>query len=130
MEAENEKKILVVEDDPFISDIYVMELENQGYKVSVVNDGEEATDILRNNYFEVILLDIIMPKKDGMTVLSEIKANPSLTKIPVLILSNLGRKETMKKALDLGAEDYIIKTQFTPQEVVKKVKSIIENKNS
>jgi DNA-binding response OmpR family regulator len=116
-------KILIVEDDPFISDIYVVELESKGYEVEVVSDGEKAIKEIEKKENDLILLDILMPIKDGFSVLGEIKSNPSL-KIPVIVLSNLGRKDHIKKAIDMGAADYIIKTQFTPQEVVKKIEEV------
>jgi DNA-binding response OmpR family regulator len=120
-------KILIVEDDPFISDIYSVELENKGYEVVLAVDGEEAMQKINSGAFSLVLLDILMPKKDGFSVLNEIKANPNL-KTPVIVLSNLGRKEDISKALDMGASDYIIKTQYTPQEVVDKIESVLGKK--
>ena len=122
---ENKVKVLIVEDDPFISDIYVVELESKGFKVDLAVDGEDAMKKLTKDHYSLVVLDLLMPKKDGFQVLSEIKANPNL-KTPVLILSNLGRKEHISKAMDMGAADYLIKTQFTPQEVVKKIEEIID----
>lgn len=121
------EKVLIVEDDPFISDIYMVELENQGYAVELAFDGEEAVKKISQNPFDVMLLDILMPRKDGFAVLKEIKNNPNF-ETAVIVLSNLGKQEQIERALDLGANDYIVKTQFTPQEVIGKIKEISKNK--
>jgi len=124
-DQEKKIKVLIIEDDPFISDIYVVEMENQGFDVELAIDGEDAIKKLNENHYSIALLDLLMPKKDGFAVLTEINSNPNL-KVPVIVLSNLGRKEHISKALDMGASDYIIKTQFTPQEVVDKVKAVLK----
>ncbi|MEA3273192.1 MAG: response regulator transcription factor [Patescibacteria group bacterium] len=122
------KKVLIVEDDPFISDIYMVELENQGYEVDLAPDGDKAMEKLNQNSFDLMLLDILMPQKDGFAVLKELKDNPNF-KMAVIVLSNLGKKEHIEKAIELGANDYIIKTQFTPQEVISKIEEIFLKKN-
>ncbi|MBD3300541.1 MAG: response regulator [Candidatus Moranbacteria bacterium] len=127
-EKKSKMKVLIVEDDPFISDIYVVELESRGYKVELAVDGEDAMSKINKGHYALVVLDLLMPKKDGFQVLTEIKNNPNL-KMPVIVLSNLGRKEHISKAMDMGAADYLIKTQFTPQEVVEKIDQVIqENK--
>ena len=120
------KKILIVEDDPFISDIYVVELESNGFDVEVATNGEEALEMIENQKFDMMLLDIIMPHKDGFAVLNEVRSN-ARHKMAIIILSNLAGKEHIKKALNLGADDYIIKTQFTPKEVLEKIKEIFKD---
>ena len=122
------KKVLIVEDDPFISDIYMVELENQGYEVELAPNGEKAMEKLNQDSFDLMLLDILMPQKDGFAVLKELKDNPNF-KMAVIVLSNLGKKEHIEKAIELGANDYIIKTQFTPQEVIGKIKEIFLEQN-
>ena len=122
------KKVLIVEDDPFISDIYMVELENQGYEVELAPNGEKAMEKLNKDSFDLMLLDILMPQKDGFAVLKELKDNPNF-KMAVIVLSNLGKKEHIEKAIELGANDYIIKTQFTPQEVLGKIKEIFLEQN-
>ena len=122
------KKVLIVEDDPFISDIYMVELENQGYEVELAPNGEKAMEKLNQDSFDLMLLDILMPQKDGFAVLKELKDNPNF-KMAVIVLSNLGKKEHIEKAIELGANDYIIKTQFTPQEVLGKIKEIFLEQN-
>jgi DNA-binding response OmpR family regulator len=121
------KKILIVEDDPFISDIYSTSLTGQGFETELAFNGEEALEKLRKQKFDLMILDVLMPKKDGFAVLKEIRLNPSL-KVPVLMLSNLNGEECVKMGMELGAEDFVVKTHFTPQEVVQKIKEIIETK--
>ncbi len=83
---------------------------------------------LNQDSFDLMLLDILMPQKDGFAVLKELKDNPNF-KMAVIVLSNLGKKEHIEKAIELGANDYIIKTQFTPQEVIGKIKEIFLEQN-
>jgi DNA-binding response OmpR family regulator len=128
MIAKKFKKVLIVEDDPFISDIYMVELGNQGYEVELAPNGEKAMEKLNQDSFDLMLLDILMPQKDGFAVLKELKDNPNF-KMAVIVLSNLGKKEHIEKAIELGANDYIIKTQFTPQEVIGKIKEIFLEQN-
>jgi len=117
-------KILLAEDDAFLSDMYVTKFSKLGYKIDVAYDGEEAIKKINKSLPDVLLLDIRMPLKDGFEVLTEIKDNEKTKNIPVILLTNLGQKEDVEKGLKLGAVDYLIKAQFTPQEVVEKVKKI------
>ncbi|MBU2025488.1 MAG: response regulator [Patescibacteria group bacterium] len=125
MNEKKAKKIIIVEDDPFIADIYLVELENNGYDVEITKDGQEALEKIKNQKFDLMLLDILMPQKDGFAVLNEIKANPNLD-LEVIVLTNLAGDDYIKKAMDLGAKDYIVKTQFTPKEVLRKIKEILK----
>jgi len=118
-------KILIVEDDPFIADIYLMELENKGYSAEIAGDGEDAMKRIKSHPYDLILLDIMLPKKDGFSVLSELRSNSTI-KTPVVILSNLGQQADIKKAMSLGADDYIIKTHFTPREVLEKIEQLLK----
>ncbi|MFH1182649.1 MAG: response regulator [Candidatus Moraniibacteriota bacterium] len=120
------KKVLIVEDDPFIADVYVLKLESEGYDVETAEDGIVGLNKLKKKKYDIILLDILMPNLDGFKVLEQIKMNPEVSKIPVVILTNLSQKKDIQKGLDLGATDYIIKTKFTPTEVVKTINKVLE----
>lgn len=120
------KKVLIVEDDPFITDVYVLKLESEGYDVETAEDGIIGLGKLKKKKYDIILLDILMPNLDGFKVLEQIKMNPVVSKIPVVILTNLSQKKDIQKGLDLGATDYIIKTKFTPTEVVKTINKVLE----
>jgi len=119
------KKVLIIEDDPFIADVYVLKLESEGYDVETAEDGLQGLEVLHKEKFDIILLDILMPNLDGFKVLERIKMVPELSKIPVIILTNLSQKKDIKKGIDLGASDYIIKTKFTPTEVVKTIEKVL-----
>jgi len=121
----NNKKVLIIEDDPFIADVYVLKLESEGYDVEAAEDGLKGLEMLKKKKYDIILLDILMPNLDGFKVLERIKLLPDLNKVPVVILTNLSQKKDIKKGLELGAVDYIIKTKFTPTEVVKTINKVL-----
>jgi len=125
MENKN-KRVLIVEDDPFIADVYVLKLESEGYTVETAEDGVKGLEALKKKKFDVVLLDILMPNLDGFKVLEQIKKNPSVSRTPVIILTNLSQKQDIQKGIELGASDYIIKTKFTPTEVVKTIAKVLE----
>jgi|SRR5579864_1116935 len=117
-------KILLVEDEPFLSGMYQTKLKIEGYDVVTARDGEEALQKLAEEKFNIVLLDIMMPLLNGFETLETIRksSNKALAKTPVIILTNLGQKSDIEKGLLLGANDYIVKANFTPAEVVDKIK--------
>jgi len=119
-------KILLIEDDKFLSDIYVTKFAKLGYKIDTAYDGEEGIKKIKKEKPDIVLLDIRLPIKDGFGVLKEAKADEKIKDIPIILLTNLGQKEDIEKGLKLGAVDYLIKAQFTPQEVVDRIKKITE----
>lgn len=122
----SKKILLLVEDDFFLRSLMTKKLTLEGYEVIEAENGRIALNELEKNNIDLILLDLIMPEVDGFEVLETISKNPELTKIPVIVLSNLGQKEKIDKAKSLGAKDYIIKAHFTPGEVVEKIKKQLE----
>jgi DNA-binding response OmpR family regulator len=124
------KKILLVEDDPFLIDIYQKKLKDSGFKVEVAKDGEKALEVLKEKNFDLMLLDIVLPKIDGWKILEEIremkKEKKDLEKMKIVIWSNLGEKEDIKKGLSLGATSYLIKANFTPSEVVREIEKLLK----
>ncbi len=123
------KKILIVEDDSFVMDIYHTKLSQEGYEIIEAHNGVEAMEKLKEIKPDMILLDIVMPYMDGMEVLKKVKADEKLKSIPVILLTNLSQKEEITEGLGLGANDYLIKSHFTPSEVLEKIK-IYFNKNN
>ena len=117
-------KVLLVEDDSFLRDICRKKLIKEGFNVEVAVDGEEALKKVENFMPEIVLLDIILPAMDGFEVLKKIRSHKSrlIKNVPVIILTNLGQEEDNRKALALGANDYLVKAHFTMEEIVKKVK--------
>lgn len=116
------KKILLVEDEEIMIGLLQRKLTQEGYEVSVARDGEEGLRVMREVNPALILLDIIMPKKGGFEVMEEMAKDKELKKIPVIIISNSGQPVELDKAQNLGAKDWLIKTEFDPQEVIDKVK--------
>ncbi|OGD85779.1 hypothetical protein A2Z23_02725 [Candidatus Curtissbacteria bacterium RBG_16_39_7] len=117
--------ILFVEDDKNIFETYQLELLWQGYKITHASDGVEALEKLKNFKPDLILLDLSLPKKDGLEVLSEIKGNEKTKSIPVIILTNFATDQNIHKAFELGAVSFVAKYSFTPAETAAKVKAIL-----
>lgn len=116
------KKVLIVEDDEHISKVYEIKLSKEGIDVSVARDGDEAmAKVLEKP--DIIILDLMIPKKDGFSVLEDIKKNPDLANIPIIVLSNLGQQKDQERAMALGANEYLIKVDYPIQDVIEKVKS-------
>lgn len=122
-------KILLVEDDTILVEMYQAKFELEGHQVSVATNGEECLEILKDFQPELILLDILMPKLNGFHVLKEIKKQPDLRQIPVILLTNLGQAEVdmnQELAKALGVNDYLIKSHHTPDEVVTKAVKVLK----
>ena len=115
-------KILIVEDEKDISWIWKEELKIKNHSIKIAEDGEEALSLAKSFMPDVILLDLILPKKNGLTVLAELKADPILKKTIVIVSSNLNDDENIKKAIALGAVDYFVKAQHSIYEIIEKVK--------
>ncbi len=115
-------KILLAEDDKFISKAYQDGLGRAGFKVIAAYDGNEALKKAREEKPDIVLLDLIMPEKNGFETLEEIKADNDLKNIPIIILSNLGQDSDIQRGRDLGANDYLIKSNFSIKEVIEKIK--------
>ena len=116
------KKILLVEDEEIMINLLQRKLTKEGYEVSVARDGEEGLKLMREVKPALILLDIVMPKMGGFEVMEEMAKEPELKKIPVIVISNSGQPVELDRAQKLGAKDWLIKTEFDPQEVIEKVK--------
>lgn len=118
-------KILVAEDDKLISGSLCDALKAEGYEPTPVYDGEETVARAKEGNFDLLLLDIMMPKLDGIGVLWELKANKSTEKLPVIVLTNIGDVETISKIVETGATDYLLKSDQSIDEVVKKVREVL-----
>ncbi len=123
--AEEQKTILVIEDDQFLRELISQKLSKEGFKISEAMDGEEGVKKIQQEKPNLILLDLILPGLDGFEVLSQAKQDPALSEIPVIILSNLGQKEDIERGLKMGAVDYLIKAHFTPGEIIEKIKQAL-----
>ncbi|OGY68150.1 MAG: hypothetical protein A3I24_00745 [Candidatus Harrisonbacteria bacterium RIFCSPLOWO2_02_FULL_41_13b] len=119
-------KILLVEDDAILAKVLYGKLSEAGFEVNQAFDGEVGLAMAKSGKWDLILLDLILPKKDGFEVLAELKNDLSARSMPVIILTMLGADEDIKKGLRLGADDYIIKAQHTIREIVEKIKNFLE----
>ena len=113
------KKIILIEDEEILANMYRLKFTKAGYEIIVASDGEEGLALAKKEKPDLILLDIIMPKKDGFLVLEELKSNASLKSIPVYMLTNLGQEEDVARGKELGAIGYCIKADTTPGELVE-----------
>jgi DNA-binding response OmpR family regulator len=117
-------KVLVVEDDKFLQKMLLMKFGSEGYKVTGASDGEEALKQAFAETPDLVLLDLILPKVNGFEVLTELKAEPKTREVPVIVLSNLGQEEDMRRVKNLGAVDFLVKSNMSIHDVVGRVKDI------
>ncbi len=120
-----EIKVLLAEDDRFISLAYKDGLSRAGFKVFHALDGKNALELAKKELPDIIMLDIIMPEMNGFEALEALKKDKSTKKIPVVVLSNLGQESDIKKAQELGATDYLVKSNFSLSEVIEKINKIL-----
>lgn len=120
--------VLLVEDDPFLSSILQLKLDKENFKTIRAADGEEALNLLIEQGIrpDVILLDLILPKKNGFEVLETIRQDPTLEKLPVIIISNLGQPSDIDRGKALGVIDYFVKAKLSVDELVNKIKEEIK----
>lgn len=123
-------RILLVEDDQFFEKFYAHKLQEQGFEVDMAIDGADGMQKMAQNKPDLVLLDIIMPNKDGFEVLKEKGANPALKDIPVLVFSTLGQEQDVQKAKELGATDYVNKSFFDFEKLLVKIKSLLPKTNT
>ncbi len=121
----NPRTILLIEDDTFLSGMYETKLKLEGFNVLVANDGAKGLEYATTKKPDIILLDIILPKMDGFTVLKHLGENTGAKNIPVILMTNLGQKEDVEKGMSLGARDYLVKAHFMPSEVVTKIRQYL-----
>lgn len=115
-------QILLVEDDPFIQDIYQTALEQADFEVKIAEEGDQALRSMEQEKPDLILLDIVLPGMNGWDVLNEIKSDSDLKDVKVFVLSNLNQKDEVDKGKNLGADRYLIKAHYTPSQVVEEIK--------
>jgi len=121
------KTIIFIEDEPTLQKTVGRFLENEGYEIKSALDGETGLAMVKKIKPDLVLLDLILPKKDGFEVLKEIKADETTKDIPVIVLTNLEKTDDIEKTLSLGATTYLVKANYELEEVVKKIKEIINN---
>ena len=124
----SQKKVLITEDEEVLLRMYSLKFTNQGFKVVQADNGAKGLELAKKELPDIILMDIIMPQLDGFEVLKELKKDQKTKNIPVIMLSNLGQEEDIKRGQELGAADYLVKANMTPMQVVDKVKEVLGKK--
>jgi len=119
----HQQKIVLVEDDEILAKVMRAELAGAGFDVEQAGDGEAGLNLVQSWQPDLVLLDLVLPKKHGFEVLEELKQSPGTSRIPVIVLTMLETDEDIKKGLKLGASDYIVKSQHAVGEIIEKVKS-------
>lgn len=121
----NHKKILIIEDDKFISEIYVSQFEKEGYSLVKAENGEDGLRMIESENLDLIILDILLPKMNGFEILEELNKNGTIAEKKIIVLSNLGQEKEIERAKELGAIDYLTKANFSFKEVLEKVEKYI-----
>lgn len=119
------KKILLVEDEDFIRELYVRQLTKAGFEVRTAVDGASGLEILKNETFDLLLLDIMLPGMNGLQLLREFKTQNPQSPMITILLTNLGQEAVIKEGFELGAQAYLIKASYTPDQVVQEVKNAL-----
>ncbi|MEK7494209.1 MAG: response regulator [Patescibacteria group bacterium] len=120
-------KILIVEDDIMLNKIYQTKLSLLGYQVLAAYDGEEGLAMMRAHQPHLVLLDLMLPKKNGFEILEAAKQDMTISRIPVIILSNLGQEADLQRSMELGAADFLVKSNVKLETVVDKIGIILQN---
>lgn len=123
-----DKKILIVEDDFPMAHVLKLKLTGLGFQVDHAPNGEQAMEYIGKNPYDIILLDLRLPKKSGFEIIQEIRANPQWKDLKIFVLSNLGQKEDLDKALELGADSYLIKADTSIHSLLEKITALIAKK--
>lgn len=124
------RTILIVEDEEFIRQLYALVFARSDFSVTEAADGQEAIDKAMANRFDMILLDIMLPKLNGLEVLKKVRgSNPPTKETPVYLITNLGQDDIIKQAFQLGADGYLLKAQVNPSDIVREVNKYFEKKS-
>jgi DNA-binding response OmpR family regulator len=120
------KKILLVEDEKILVDMYRKKLSEAGFKVISVFESEKALVLTKKEKPDLVLLDILLPRENGIFFLEQLRKDPKIASVLVVAFSNYDDPETKKQAFKLGVKDYLIKTNYTPKEIVEKIKTYLK----
>jgi len=119
------KKILLIEDEDFVRELYTRQLTKTGFQVKTAVDGQSGLDLLNKEQFDLLLLDIMLPGMNGLQLLREFKTKNPNSKMITILLTNLGQEAVIKEGFELGAQAYLIKASYTPDQVVNEVKNAL-----
>lgn len=119
---ETRAKILLIEDEEMLANMYEVKFQNEGFDITKALDGASGLELAKTIKLDLVLLDVIMPKMDGFSVLKSIREDASIKDLPVILLTNLGQDEDVQKGKELGVVGYLVKANVTPAEVVEAAK--------
>lgn len=120
------KKILIIEDDAFLQGLEANKLRKEGYEVITASTGEEGIEKINEDGINFILLDLVLPSYDGFDILKKIRETEKIKDLPVIVFSNLSEDKDIKKANDLGATDFMVKSNFTLDELIERIASVLK----
>lgn len=118
------KRILLIDDDLTLAEMYTERLKSEGYEVAIAHDGEVGLKAIQTKKPDLVLLDVMMPKMNGLDVLKQVKADPELAKIKIILLTALVQEPGQMNEISQSADAYVVKSEATPGELVKKIKSL------
>jgi DNA-binding response OmpR family regulator len=128
MPPQDSKKILLVEDEELIRELYTRQLTKAGFTVNAVGTGEDGLKTLGEQAYDLLLLDVMLPGINGLQVLREFKVKNPTSKMYVIMLTNLGQESVIKEGFDLGANAYLIKTSYSPDQIIQEVRNVLDGK--
>lgn len=123
-------KVLLVEDEEFIRDLFKRQLDLSGFTTDAFGTGQDGLSAIAKNAYDLVLLDIMLPDINGLQILQTIRQNPATKNIVVVLLTNLGQDAVIKQGFELGADGYLVKAAYTPDQIVQEVKNIIAKKQA
>jgi DNA-binding response OmpR family regulator len=118
----DKKTVLLIEDDPFLVKMYKEKFEVEGFNTLIAEDGLKGLQLATTQNIDIIILDILIPKLSGIDLLTKLRKDPKGVSVPVLVLTNLTQKEDEVKTTSLGVKEYLVKSDYTPSQVVEKVR--------
>ncbi len=126
-QTEEKIRVLLIEDEKEVAELYKLKLTLDGYEVIVARSGQEGLAEAFKKEPELIFLDIKMPEMDGFEVLKKLRQSPKTESVPIIVLSNFDEEDLIERGLTLGANEYLIKSQFTPEQISEKVKNWVKD---
>lgn len=123
-------KVLLVEDEEFIRDLFKRQLDLSGFSTDAFGTGQDGLSAISKNSYDLVLLDIMLPDINGLQILQNIRQNPATKNIVVVLLTNLGQDAVIKQGFELGADGYLVKAAYTPDQIVQEVKNIVAKKQA
>lgn len=123
-------RVLLVEDEEFIRDLFKRQLDLSGFTTDAFGSGQDGLAALTKNAYDLVLLDIMLPDVNGLQILQNIRQNPATKNLVVVLLTNLGQDSVIKQGFELGADGYLVKAAYTPDQIVQEVKNIMQKKQA